>query len=183
MIKKNKKSKLIIKSLIVTASLIALAVVITVAIYPTINNEARKQRIENIYNNLQLSDDYILSSADVFGEKRVYEWDQGRSYSSSKQYTRGADVDKTVAELKKSIEDAGFTFFGEPYPGSADTQLHFKSIDNEYIRLTVSSKPRDDNFENKRLMRIELGNSDFSMGSNAGPSNVIIKVNLDNNNE
>jgi hypothetical protein len=80
--------------------------------------------------------------------------------------------------LRKSIEAAGFRYFEEPYPGSAFTELHFRSSKNEYIRLNVSSKPYDD-----ATMGKNIGVAALSLDRNAAPSNVIIKVNLDDNNE
>ena len=51
---------------------------------------------------------------------------------------------RTTPFLRPKIEAAGFTFVEEPYPNAVDVQLHFKSAKGEYVRLTVSSKPRDD---------------------------------------
>ncbi len=175
------------RSLIWIGSIIVLAIAATfiyMNAYPPIYNNIRKDRIEKIYSSLNLNDEeYILQEESVFGEKRTYEWDKGRSYSSSKQYLRAADVRTTVAELRKAIESAGFKFIGEPYPGSMQTQYHFRSGNNEYIRMTVSGKPRDDAFQNRILMHKELDESVFKIDPNEGPSNVIIKVNLDDNNE
>jgi hypothetical protein len=145
-------------------------------IIPSANRAAR---INNIYDSLAIGDDYTVVRSDVFGKKRVYEWDTGRTYSSSKTYTHDADVDATVANLRQKIEAAGFTYFEEPYPGSTYVQLHFKSANGEYVRLTVSSKPRD-----TALQGSTSPNDDgFSIDPNTGPSNVTIKVNLDDNNE
>jgi len=180
--KKNKK-KIILTSLII-AVITVVTIVICLYVVPTINNTIRKDRIVTIFNSLKLDEDkYIITDESVFGEKRVYEWDNGRSYSSYKNYVRSANVDITVTELKKAITNAGFTYFEEPYPGSSFIQLHFKSKDNEYIRMTVSSKPYDDLFFNKFHMGIELSETDYAVDKNIGPSNVIIKVNMDDNNE
>lgn len=148
--------------------------------------EQRKSRILDIYKSLNLdSKKYQPESSNIFGDKRVYEWDNSRTYASSQTFERGANVDATVAELRKSIETAGFTYFEEPYPGSTYTQLHFKSAKGEYLRLTVSSKPRDDAIRNSVLMNpsSELSKNVIEMDPNQGPSNVTIKVNLDDNNE
>jgi hypothetical protein len=141
----------------------------------------RNLRIQGIYKSLGLGTDYAQTSQDVFGEKRIYSWDKGRTFSSSRTYIRQADVDKTVAELRPKIEKAGFSFIGEPYPNAVDVQLHFKSTKGEYLRLTVSSKPRDDAVRQAFATKTDL---DFSkIGYREAPSNVIIKVNLDDNNE
>lgn len=177
------KHKRFVIDAIIVAVVLLIASVVALFIYPSITNASRKERIVQIYDSLQLSDDYITTYDNVFGDKRVYEWDAGRTYSSSRHYLRGADVDVTTAELKKLITDAGFVFFDEPYPGAADTQLHFKSDKGEYIRLSVSSKLRDDDSQNKRLMGVAMTDADFNLDWNSGPSTVIIKVNLDDNNE
>ncbi len=140
---------------------------------------ARKDKITAIYDSFKLSADYKLTHSDVFGDKRVYSWDAGRTYSSSKHFIRNATVKETSAELKSKIEAAGFTYFEEPYPGATFTELHFKSAKGEYVRMNVSSKPRDD---------VLMGNqtptaAQISMDPNAAPSNVTLKVNLDDNNE
>jgi len=142
----------------------------------------RKARIVAIYDSLKLGPEYQLQTSDIFGDKRPYSYDASRTFSSSQTYVRGADVKTTVAALRTSIEAAGFTFFEEPYPGSSFTELHFKSAKNEYIRLNVSSKPRDDALRDSALMNTSLANV-VDMDSNAGPSNITIKVNLDDNNE
>jgi hypothetical protein len=152
-------------------------------LYPIINNNLRENRIRAIYTSFHLSDTYIPTRDSIFGDKRVYSWDKGRSYSSSKQYYRGANVDVTVADVKKAITDAGFTYFEEPYPGATFTELHFKSAHNEYVRLTVSSKLRDDAIQNKTIMGAQPTATDLATNPNAGPANVTIKVNLDDNNE
>ena len=119
----------------------------------------------------------------MFGEKKVYTYDKGRSYSSSKTYIHADTVNATVTELKKSIADAGFKYISEPYPGSTFKELHFKSDKGEYLRLNVSSKLRDDAIQNTALMKKELTDAVLGIDANAGPANVTIKVNLDDNNE
>lgn len=146
------------------------------------NNE-RLSRITNIYRSLALGDDYRFESSDIFGDKRVYEWDKSRTYSSSQTYQRGATVSETVADLRQKIEAAGFTYFEEPYPGSAYVQLHFKSAKAEYLRLTVSSKPRDDAIRSSVIMQKDISSEAIELDKNTGPSNIVIKVNLDDNNE
>ena len=57
----------------------------------------------------------------------------------------------------------------------------YKSPRNEYLRVSVESKTRGDDFFNKSQMGLSI--NDITTSPNAGPSNVTIKVNLDDNNE
>jgi hypothetical protein len=183
----KKSSKLASKKISVILIILA-ALAFCTAIYlivsPSATATARKNRIESIYSSLHINTDtYLLQKEDVFGEKKVYPYDKGRSYSSSKQYIHADTVDATVNELKKSIINAGFSYTGEPYPGATFKELHFKSNKDEYLRLNVSSKPRDDTIQNTALMKKELTSVQLGLDANAGPANVTIKVNLDDNNE
>lgn len=146
----------------------------------------REARIKEIYQSLNLSDDYIVQRTAISGEKRLYPHDKSRSYSSYIEYLRGADLETTATELDARIKAAGFTFFDEPYPGMRGSlQYHYRSQDAEYIRLSVESKPRKDAFQNFVLMNPDedLPLSLFELDPNAGPTEVTIKVNLDDNNE
>lgn len=139
----------------------------------------RKDRIVAIYDSFKLDDSYLIQSSDVFGDKRVYDWDKSRSYSSERTYLRGANVDTTLADLKAKITAAGFTQFEAPY---GPNQPHFKSTKGEYVRISVSSKPRDDAFQAAILMK-QSTDAAANMDMNTGPASVIVKVNLDDNNE
>jgi len=187
MVKKIKKSISKKRKIIVLFSIGVVVVLFGVLswqyFYPVYNTAVRKDRIVAIYNSLKLDDTYQLTSQSVFGDKRVYEWDSGRSFSSSMQYAHGKNVDVTVAELTKAITNAGFVYFEEPYPGSMYVQLHFKSAKGEYIRMTVSSKVRDDALRNAYLMGVTPTPAEYNLDKNIGPSNVTLKVNLDDNNE
>lgn len=146
-------------------------------------DNARLARITSIYKSLNLGPDYQLQTSSIFGDKRVYSSDSGRTHASSQTYQRGAAVNVTAADLRKSIEAAGFAFYDKPNYGPQIIEEHFKSANNEYVRMSVTSKPRDDAFRDQMLM----GNSsDLSAARaidvNAGPSNVTIEVNLDDNN-
>jgi hypothetical protein len=146
----------------------------------------RKSRIEQIYNSLKLGDEYIVQSSDIFGDKRVYSYDPGRTYSSSVTFVRNADVDVAVGELQKAIEAAGFVYFEHPYAGSNFTELHFKSAKGEYVRLNVQGKSRLDAIQNERIKNgptVQMSDAVLDMDANAAPSLVQIKVNLDDNNE
>lgn len=147
-------------------------------------NKERLSRINDIYASLDVGDEYKMEKADIFGEKRIYEWDKSRSYSSVVTYVNADTVSNTVAELDGKIKAAGFTFINEPYPGSTSTQYHYKSTNGEYIRLTVASKPYEDAFFNAATLdRDAIPESVYAMDKNAGPASVTIKVNLDDNNE
>lgn len=181
MVKITKNSKVYRKAIYTVAAILLVGAVVLAVHYVVtayIPNSERKDRIEAIYSNLHLDDSYVLTGSDVFGEKRMYSWDRGRTYSSTKMYTHDANVDTTVAELKHKIETAGFAYFDEPYPGSGSIQYHFKSGDSEYIRLTVSSQLYD-----RVLLDKDSPIKPYEVDTNTGPSNVIIKVNLDDNNE
>lgn len=141
----------------------------------------RLSQINAIYGSLKLGNEYSLVSESVFGDKRVYQYDKGRTQSSQKIYMRQADVDVTVAELRAKIDAAGFKYIGEPYPGSLQTQLHFESKDHHYIRLTVSSYHRDSVARSGDMSLLEI--YDKSHSPKEAPSEVTIKVNLDDNNE
>lgn len=173
-------------SIFIIAVALAMVGVLTFLSYKTINrleSESRVTRIVAIYDSLRLDDTYKLHDEAVFGDKRVYSYDKSRTYSSSREYQRGATVSATMDELAKAALAAGFTALEEPYPGSLIQERHFKSDKNEYLRITVSSKPRDDALRNSSLMTGELSDAALSVDANSGPSNVVIKVNLDDNNE
>lgn len=150
------------------------------------NNQARLDRIEEIYSTLQLNpDEYQVTNVNVFGEKRVYEWDAQRSYSSEINYVKGDTVTNTFNALDAKIREAGYEFIDEPYAGSVFKQFHYKSDKGEYIRLTVSSKIHDDAIRNSAIMNESmdsLADTDPAI-LDKGPANVTIKVNLDDNNE
>ena len=148
------------------------------------HNQTRLERIQAIYNSLELGDAYQVKDADVFGDKRVYNHDKSRTYSSSIEYYHADTVSNTVADLESKIKAAGFAFDNEPYPGAASTQYHYKSSKGEYIRVTVSSKVYDDALTNALIVDKNASNSKLdALDKNAAPSNVIIKVNLNDNNE
>jgi len=180
LVAKNKKRIIKISTFVAIAAVIV--AVICLYIVPTVNNNIRRDRIIAIYNSLKIDDQkYRLNYESIFGDKKVYEWDSSRSYSSERTYIRSANVDTTVTELKKAISDTDFTFYEEPYPGSTYFMYIYKSPRNEYLRVSVESKTRGDEFFNKSQMGLSI--NDITTSPNAGPSNVTIKVNLDDNNE
>jgi hypothetical protein len=175
--------KHIVRVLGVILVVFLLSATLILLLTPNITNGIRLGRINDIYTKINVSDKYIPHFQDVFGDKRPYNNDKSRSTSSEKGYFRGASVDVTVKELDAAIKMAGFVFIDEPDKGSPDVQYHYKSVRGEYVRLSVSSKLRADAFQNSYLMTGEYKQSTFSIDPNVGPSNVVIKVNLDDNNE
>jgi hypothetical protein len=178
--KSNSNHKLI-GSLMIAAGLIltalwAVPMATHVAYNVTHREEMRERetRIRTLYDNLHLTSDYVLVAENILNRKITYKWDPSRSYSSSRHYVRNANVDVTLADARARIEAAGWAFHDEPYPRAVIKQLHFKSDKGEYLRLTVESKPRD------AALRKNLPDT---IDPNQGPSNVAIKINLDDNNE
>lgn len=137
--------------------------------------EAREERIREIYDSIKLDESFEITREDIFGDKRAYEWDAGRTYSSSREYLRDSDVRDTKQVAKDAIEEAGFTFFDEPYAGSVASQFHFKNNRGEYVRLSVMSQNILSSSQNNRPLTEDE--------RYAPPSLVTIKVNLDDNNE
>lgn len=171
---------------VAVSTVIVLALLAANYVQTTQNNE-RLGRIEAIYSSLGIQDDesYRLMDKNVFGDKRVYEWDAGRTYASSVEYAHGDTVQNTFNEVDAKIRSAGFEFVDEPYPGSVYMQYHYKSQDGEYIRLTVSNKQYDDAIFNASIMKQDIGQAvdKASAYLEQGPATVLIKVNLDDNNE
>ena len=148
------------------------------------HNQTRLERIQGIYNSLELGDSYQVKDANVFGDKRVYSHDKSRTYSSSVEYYHADTVSNTVAELESKIKAAGFDFDSEPNPSATSTQYHYKSSKGEYIRITVSSKLYDDALTNSLLVDDNAASSKLdAIDKNAAPSNVVIRVNLNDDNE
>lgn len=145
----------------------------------------RLDKIQTIYSSIQLDDSYQLEDAKVFGAKKTYDWDRGRTYSSAMYYLHGDSVTNTFNELDAKIREAGFVFIDEPYPGSVQKQYHYKSADGAYIRLSVESKKYADAIRNAAIMKQDLTAAVEQAGkdTDSGPAKVTLKVNLDDNNE
>lgn len=174
------------KGLFIYAVIVFLAfVLISLSTYALVNtiqhqrNQARLDRINEIYSSLDLDGSYRMARSDVFGDKRVYTWDEDRSYSSSIEYGRNASVDATRSDLRSRILAAGFEEVGVEYEGSANEQQHYKSNDDEYIRVQVANSE----WYNSLLYGTELPSPEELQRGDASPVYVTIKVNLDNNNE
>ncbi len=159
--------------------ILALSAITLCVLMPNLISAQRKNRILETYAKINLGDDYIVQSQNIFGEKKLYEWDTSRTYSSSEELIRGADVDTTVSDLQGHITRAGFTLVDHPYP----FQWQYKSNDNIYIRFNVDSKPRMEYAQNQSLMGKSFDPTFNNISPDAGPSLVTLKVNLDDNNE
>lgn len=146
-------------------------------------NQTRLARINTIYTSLNLDDSYQVKDANVFGDKRVYLADKGRTLSSKVNYLYGDTVSSTVAKLDEKIKAAGFTVDNEPYSDTTATQYRYSSSNGEYIHLIVSSKVYDDAVTNASILDKDANKISASFDKDTAPSNIIIKVNLDDNNE
>ena len=160
-----------------------IAIIIFLVTVSAIQNNARAQRINQIFNSIPIPEKNFHYREDIFAEKRVYVYDASRSSSSLKEFVIASNVDTTFALMDKSIRDAGYTFFDEPYPGSVSRQFHYKTDRGEYIRMSVSSKLRDDAASSEIIMTGKLSDEFFAINANSGPATVTLKVNLDDNNE
>jgi len=180
-----RKEHYIFGALILVIALAAISVLAYQAVQflNTQQDRQRLERIEAIYSTIPTPEQTYFYEEDIFGDKRPYDYDSGRSKSSEKTFVVAARVDETFARFDTLIKDAGYTPIGDPYPGSLQPQRHYKTDKGEYIRLSVSSKLRDDAGSSEILMKGEFSEDFFKIDPNAGPSRVTIKVNLDDNNE
>ena len=167
--------------IIIIAVLVGLT--LTLTILPKIHNDARLNRINEIYSSITLPQITYLPINNIFGDKRPYDYDKSRSYSSQKKFVVAKTVAETFGDIDKAIKAAGYTQFEEPYPGSTSKEFHYKNSRGEYVRLNVSSKLRNDAAINDQLMNGKFTEAFFKIDPNAGPSTVTLKVNLDDNNE
>jgi hypothetical protein len=179
----HQKRHRIIMGLSIVVVAVLLGLIFSLIIIPRITNNIRLNRINEIYASITLPATVYNENDSVFGDKRVYPYDAGRSQSSQKVFVVGKTVKDTFNELDAAIKSAGYVAFEEPYPGSVFREEHYKSDRNEYIRLNVSSKLRDDAFQNSYWMTGKTSADVFKIDPNAGPSTVTLKVNLDDNNE
>ncbi len=169
---------------IFTISVTAMVVIalFTATIVERNTNHERLAQIKDIYSSLNIDDSYQVERVDVFGDKRPYGTDKTRTEFSTIEYIHGDTVGNTVADLDAKIKAAGFTSLGEPYPTAKEKHYHYKSADNEYIRLIVGSKPYLDAIRNSAAMEQAPSEEAKAMDLNAGPARVLIKVNLNDNN-
>ena len=142
-------------------------------------NSERLHRIQDIYASLKLDASYRGVHSNVFGDKRAYSWDTGRTFSSSIEYAHNDTPANTRADLQKKIESAGFTKVGEAYEGSTTPQDHYRNSAGEYVRVSVSSKYVQDALTYGTLS----ADNPLINHKDEAPTYVTIKVNLDDNNE
>ena len=143
------------------------------------NNNQRLDRINTIYTDLELDDSYRVADSNIFGDKRAYDWGEGRTFASSLSFGRNANRIETFDDLKTHIEAAGFEQIEGPNYGDIARQDHYRSAQGEYIRVSIDTKAWHD--------AILYGTSAPQPGSDTatktGPVYITIKVNLDDNNE
>ena len=156
---------------------------LTLIILPKIHNDVRLNRINEIYSSITLPQITYLPINNIFGDKRPYDYDKSRSYSSQKKFVVAKTVAETFGDIDKAIKAAGYTQFEEAYPGSTSKEFHYKTNRGECVRLNVSSMLRNDAAINDQLMNGKFTEDFFKIDPNAGPSTVTLKVNLDDNNE
>ena len=141
-------------------------------------NQVRYDHISAIYTSLNLGDSYRVVNSNVFGDKRVYEWDKGRSFSSKIEYGHNDTVTNTFADLRKKIEAAGFTYVQSEYTGTVAQKDEYKNSDGAYVRVNVESDDIHDMLVYGTPKRVaDIANTD------AAPSYVTVRVNLDDNND
>lgn len=176
------------KSVVVYAFIVfILFILVSLSAYTIYNisvaytNKSRLDRIERIYNSLKLGDEYRVAKSDVFGDKRIYSWDESRTYASTVEYGHNDTTANTFADLTTKLKAAGFSQFEDIYGGMA-RQLHFKNTQNEYVRVSVVPKDWQDTIIYGTATPNDMP-ATLENPSSASPVYVTIKVNLDDNNE
>ncbi len=139
----------------------------------------RFTQITSIYSKLNLGDSYRVAGSNVFGDKRVYDWDSSRTESSSVEYGRDADRTETFADLKSKIEAAGFTQIEGPDYGQVARQDHYVDAAGHYIRVSIETKAWHDAL----VYGTAFPDPNSAELLERGPVYVTIRVNLDDNNE
>lgn len=182
----NKTHILLRKSLAVYSAIVFIAfILVSLSAFTIVEthrasvNYDRESRIYAIYNDLNLGSSYKPVSSSVFGDKRVYGWDEGRTYSSYIVVARDASRSETFADLKTKIESAGFTQIEGPDYGPLARQDHYVSDAGEYIRVSIETKATYDSY----LFDATVPLAGSKAALETGPVYVTIKVNLDDNNE
>ncbi len=142
------------------------------------NNNHRYQQITTIYTSLRLDNSYRPVKTNVFGDKRAYNYDKGRTESSSVEYGRNATSEETLKDITSRARAAGFSEAGSAYEGSIAPQYYFKNDAGNYLRVTIEPKAAHDaavyGTEPSVLTPEERAQA---------PVYVTVKVNLDDNNE
>lgn len=141
-------------------------------------NKMRLQEIIAVYDSLKLDDSYRVDKMNVFGDKRVYEWDKSRTYASQIEYGHNATPKNTRADLRAKAEAGGFSFVQTEYEGSVQPIDEFKNAKGNYLRIGVTNSGT----QNAMIYGTDDLNT-FDPEKDDAPSYVSVKVNLDDNNE
>lgn len=172
----------IIVGLSVVVVALLLGLIFTLIIIPKIHNDIRLNRINEIYSSIKLPQNVYAEADTVFGDKRIYSYDTSKSIPSSETFVVAKTVTDTFNTLDTAIKAAGYTPLAQANPDTVTKEAHYKTGKGEYIILNVESKLRLDAFQNELWMNDKSGGFN-QIDSNAGPSLVTLKVNLDDNNE
>ena len=177
LLQRNKRLHVIIALLAV--AVIAMAGYAGLRLMKVNTNKARLSEIIAIYDSMNLGESYQPISYNIFGDKRVYEYDKGRTFASEVEFGHNATPADTRVDLRKKVEAAGFTFVQTEYEGSIQPIDEFKNSKGNYVRIGVMSRSARD--------AIYYSNADgegpFIDTSDQSPAHISIKVNLDDNNE
>lgn len=173
--------------IIIGAGLVFIALlvglVLALVIVPKVYNDTRLSRINDIYKSIQLPDNLYFYEETIFGDKRSYPNAPEVTFASRKSFVIPKTVTETADSLDAAILNAGYSKIETLHPGSTSKEHHYKTDRGEFIRLTVSSKTRDDMASNELLMNGSFSEAFYKLDPNAGPSRVILKVNLDSDSE
>lgn len=181
--KKNQKKKQTTNrsNLLVVLIIVIVAAVLVVALayaIPSIVHKNREAHVKSIVASLELDESYIKQKEFIYGDKRPNGLNGDKDKSSYVAYVRGANVDRTVDDLRQKIEAAGFKFERDKNPNGAIVHYQFRSESGEILYLSVSSKLRNDAIQNANLMGQNVDASN-SINTNAGPSEITIKIDID----
>lgn len=181
--KKNQKKKQTAKqsnTLVVLIIIIVAAVLVVGLAYavPAIVHKSRATHVKSIVSSLELDESYIKQKEFIYGDKRPNGLNGDKDKTAYVSYVRGENVDATVSDLRQKIEAAGFKFERDKNPNGAIVHYQFRSASGEVLYLSVSSKLRNDAIQNAALMGRNIDTSN-SVNTNAGPSEVTIKIDID----
>lgn len=186
MSKKNQKNliKFVLKNkkIIIISSILIVALITISCLYivPAINSNIRKNRIITIMNSIKIDDQKCYFRGEYLrGKVMSLDTTVSNGTTYTRDYACNMKVDTTVAYIKSLASQAGLIYVNDPYPGSAVPTLDYKTTKNEYIRISMSSKLRDDAFYNRYNMGISTSTPDLDEMVNSGPTNVMFLLNLD----
>ena len=139
----------------------------------------RLNQITAIYDSLGLDSSYRAVRSDLFGDKRVYSWDKGRTFASTIEYGHNDTPTNTASDLRKKVENAGFTYIQTEYEGSINPTQEYKNAKGNYLRVSTMSGT----IHNSIVYGDVDSKAPLIQHANEAPTYVTIKVNLDDNNE